>query len=185
MSRAFAGILAGLLVLGAASVSMAGIPDPDASDCVLGPDAGMVTCPAGDAPAYSFVTVTAKRADLSPIQGIPAANFFFLVTGGEVTMTEVGSESDVNGQIQFTVVGDETIVTDITIEAQIYTVVLNQSDLLSCNSFDINDDDAVGVQDATLFVADYGTTATRSDFNWDGGVGVQDATLFVAHYGHP
>ncbi|MFH1502165.1 MAG: hypothetical protein ABIG03_03875 [Candidatus Eisenbacteria bacterium] len=184
MSRTFAGILVGLLVLGTASVSMAGIPDPDASSVTLGPDAGMVTCPAGDGPAYEYILVEAKRADLTAIQGIPAGSFFWTITGGDVTITAVQIETDANGQIQFTVVGDETIVGDITAECQIYTVALNDSDLISCNSFDINEDNGVGVQDATLFVADYGTTAQRSDFNWDGGVGVQDATLFVAHYGH-
>jgi hypothetical protein len=184
MSRTFAGILVGLLILGAASASMAGIPDPDASSVAMGPANGMVTCPAGDGPAYQYITVTALRTDLSPIQGIPSTSFFFTITGGDVTLGEVGTETDVNGQIKFTVTGDETIVGDLTVEVQIYTVALNDSDTLSCNSFDINEDSAVGVQDATLFVADYGTTAQRSDFNWDGGVGVQDATLFVAHYGH-
>ena len=66
MSRTFAGILVGVLILGAASVSMAGIPDPDNSDCVLGPDAGMCTCPAGDGPPYEEVLVTAKDGDATP-----------------------------------------------------------------------------------------------------------------------
>ncbi len=184
MSRTFAGILVGLLILGAASASMAGIPDPDNSSVTPGATAGFATCPAGDGPAYQYLTVTALRADLSPIQGIPSTSFFFTITGGNVTVGEVGTETDANGQIQFTLTGDETIVGDITIEVQIYTVALNDSDTLSCNSFDINEDGTVGVQDATLFVADYGSAAQRSDFNWDGGVGVQDATLFVAHYGH-
>jgi hypothetical protein len=187
MSRTFAAILAGLLILGAASVSMAGIPDPDESDVVMGPDAGMCTCPSGDGPAYQYVTVYAERDDSSPIQGIPSTSFFFTVTGGDCTFTGVQAETDANGMIEFEVTGDETIVeysTGITIEVQIYTVALNQSDTLLCNSVDINESGDVGVQDATLFVADYGTTNTRSDFNWDGTVGVQDATIFVAHYGH-
>jgi len=184
MSRTFAGILAGLLILGAASVSMAGIPDPDESDVTLGPDAGMVTCPLGDGPAFEYVEVTALRDDLSPIEGIPSTSFFFTVTGGDVTIGDVETETDEDGIIHFTVTGDETIVGDITIEVQIYTVALNQSDTLACNSFDINEDGGVGVQDATLFVSDYNGTNQRSDFNWDGGVGVQDATLFVAHYNH-
>lgn len=184
MSRTFAGILVGLLVLGAASASMAGIPDPDNSSVAMGPAAGMATCPAGDGPAYHYITVTAKRADTTPIQGIPSTSFFFTVTGGDVTLGEVGTETDANGEIQFDVVGDETIIGDLTIEAQIYTVALNDSDTLSCNSFDINNDGGVGVQDAALFVVDYNGTAQRSDFNWDGTVGVQDAALFVTHYNH-
>lgn len=184
MSRTFAGILVGILFLGAASVSMAGIPDADLSDVVLTPDAGMCTCPAGDGPAYEYVEITAKRSDGSAISGIPYSSFFFTVTGGDVTFTEQQVETSATGLIQFDVVGDETIIGDITVEVQIYTVALNQSDTLSCNSVDMNDDDGVGVQDATLFVAAYGTTNAAADFNWDGGVGVQDATIFVAHYGH-
>lgn len=187
MSRTFAGILAGLLILGAASVSMAGIPDPDQSDVTMGPDAGMATCPLGDGPAYQYVTVEAKRSDSTPIEGIPSTSFFFTVTGGDVTFSAVQTETDVDGKIEFEVTGDETIVeytTGISIEVQIYTVAVNQTDYLLCNSFDINEDGGVGVQDATLFVSDYNGTNARSDFNWDGGVGVQDATLFVAHYNH-
>jgi hypothetical protein len=180
----FVGVLAGLFVLGIAAGAAAGVPDPDLSTVVLGPAAGMATCPAGDGPAFEYLTVTAKRVDDSPIAGIPYTSIFFTATGGDVSILHVGEETDGNGEIAFTVVGNETIIGDITVEAQIYTVALNDSDTLSCNSFDINEDGTVGVQDATLFVADYGTTAQRSDFNWDGTVGVQDATLFVAHYGH-
>lgn len=184
MSRTFAGVLAGLLVLGAMGMASAGIPDPDLSDVVLGPDPGMATCPAGDGPAYEYITVTAKRADATPIEAIPYNSFFFTVTGGNVVISHVDAETDPQGEIRFDVVGDETIVGQITVEVQIYTVVLNQSDLLDCNSFDLNEDDQVSLQDFTIFSGDYGGTAQRSDFNWDGAVGLQDFTLFSAHYGH-
>jgi len=128
--------------------------------------------------------VTAKRSDTTPIQGIPYTSFFFTVTGGDVTITNVGAETDANGQIQFRVVGDQTIMGNLTIEVQIYTVVLNDSDILPCRSFDLNNDGAVGLQDFTIFSGDYGTTTARSDFNWDGTVGLQDFTLFSGHYGH-
>ncbi|MBD3348281.1 MAG: hypothetical protein GF400_03675, partial [Candidatus Eisenbacteria bacterium] len=97
MSRTFAGILAGLLILGAASVSMAGIPDPDESDVLMGPDAGMVTCPLGDGPAYQYVKVIAKRSDSTPIEGIPSSSVFFTITGGDVSISAVQAETDVNG----------------------------------------------------------------------------------------
>lgn len=184
MARAFVGMLTGLLVLGIAGGAMAGIPDPDNSTVAMGPDAGMTTCPLGDGPAYEYLTVTAKRSDASAIQGIPYDSIFFTVTGGDVSILHVDAETDVNGEIRYAVVGDETIVGTITIEAQIYTVALNDSDTIDSISFDLNEDGTVGVQDATLFVSDYGTSNGRSDFNWDGTVGVQDATLFVAHYGH-
>jgi hypothetical protein len=163
---------------------MAGIPDADLSDVQLTPDAGMCTCPLGDGPAYEFVVITAKRSDTTPIEGIPYSSFFFTVTGGDVTLTEQQAETNASGIIQFDCVGDETIIGDITIEVQIYTVALNDSDTLSCNSVDMNNDGTVAVQDATLFVGAYGTTNQAADFNWDGSVAVQDATIFVGHYGH-
>lgn len=184
MARTLAGVLAGLLILAAAGAASAGIPDPDLSTVALGPNAGMTTCPQGDGPAYQYITVTAKRSDATPIQGIPYTSFFFTVTGGDVTITNVDAETNANGVIRFTVVGDDTIMGNITIEVQIYTVVLNDSDVLACRSFDLNNDHAVGLQDFTIFSGDYGTTTARSDFNWDGTVGLQDFTLFSGHYGH-
>ena len=188
MSRTLAGVLVGLIALACcAGVAAAGIPDPDNSWVDLtktNPD-GMVTCPDLDAPPYQYIKVYARRADNSPIQGIPYTSFFFTVTGGDINLTNVDAETDVNGEIRFQADDAENLpLGSVTIECQIYTVVLNDIDTLNVNSFDINNDGGVGVQDATLFVADYGTTNARSDFNWDGGVGVQDATLFVAHYGH-
>lgn len=188
MSRMVVGVLVGLLLLGVAGVANAGIPDPDLSSCVLGPAAGMATCPAGDGPAYQNITVTAKRSDTTPIEGIPYSSFFFTVTGGDVTITHVDDETDANGEIRFEMVGDETIVLldpdFLTIEVQIYTVVLNDSDDLECNSYDINQDDAVGLADFSAFSQDYGSAEKRSDFNWDGTVGLADFSQFSQHYGH-
>jgi hypothetical protein len=187
MSRTFAGVLAGLLILGAVGAASAGIPSPDYSQVALS-TGGLTTCPSGDGPAFHDITVTAKNATQNPIADIPYSSFFFTVVGGNVTITHVDDVTDPSGEIRFSVVGDETIIllppNGLTITCQIYTVVLNDSDTLPCNSYDINNDDAVGVQDAQAFVTDYGTTAARSDFNWDGSVGVQDAQQFVTHYGH-
>lgn len=52
------------------------------------------------------------------------------------------------------------------------------------HSPDLDSDCQVGIQDASLFVSFYGTTAWQADFNCDGHVGVQDAIVFQAHYGH-
>lgn len=192
MSRTLAGVLTGLFLLTVAGGAMAGIPDPDASQVTLtnATGAGMATCPTLDGPNYKYIRIDAKRADLSPIAGIPSTSFFFTVTGADVNITVDPlwnggvPETDGSGQIQFIVDDNECYVGDLTIEVQIYTVALNDSDILHCNCFDINGDGGVGAQDFTLFVGDYGSAATRSDFNWDGGVGAQDFTLFVAHYGH-
>jgi hypothetical protein len=186
MSRTLAGVLAGMFLLAFACGAVAGIPDPDQSsvDKMDISGTGMATCTSLDGEPYSSLKITAKRSDTTPIEGIPYNSFFFLVTGGDVNFSHVTAATDVNGEILFDVDDNECIVGDITIEAQIYTVVLNDSDVLSCNCYDINEDGGVGAQDFALFVADYGTAATRSDFNWDGGVGAQDFALFVSHYGH-
>ena len=184
MSRTLAGVLAGLLVLAATGVATAGIPDPDLSFADIGPDPGLTTCPAGDGPLYQYITVTAKRADTTPIEGIPYNSFFFTVTGGDCTFHHVDAETDLNGEIRFEVQGAETIQGTITIGVQIYTVVLTDSDNLECITFDNNLDDQVSLQDFTLFSAGYGGSDPLLDYNWDGNVALQDFTLFSAHYGH-
>jgi hypothetical protein len=188
MSRTLAGVLVGVMVLAVAGVAAAGIPDPDNSSVELGPDLGMCSCPAGDGPAYEYITVTAKRANATPIEGIPYGSFFFVVTGGDVTITHVDDETDANGEIRFDMVADETIIKldpdFLTVECQIYTVVLNDSDDLEVNSYDINNDGTVGLADFSAFSLDWGTTAKRSDFNWDGTVGLADFSQFSTHWGH-
>ena len=183
-------VLAGVLVvmLAVAATAVAGIPDPDLSSVGLDTPLGMVSCPLGDGPAYQYITVTARRADNSPIEGVPASSFFFNVTGGDVTVTEVDAETDLNGEIRFEMVADETIVKldpdFLTIQCQIYTVVLNDSDQIEVNSFDIDESGGVGLADLAFFASDYGTSQKRSDFDWSGGVGLADLAFFATHYGH-
>jgi hypothetical protein len=188
MARTLAGVLAGLMVLALAGAASAGIPDPDLSTVVLSNGGGgLTTCPQLDGPTYQYITVTAKRADATPIQGIPWSSFFFTVSGGDVNITHVDAETDVNGQIRFTVDDNEVIAWSgpVTIEVQIYTVVLNDSDNLRCNTFDLNPDGSVGLQDFVIFSQDYGQVRERTDYNWSGGTtGLQDFVLFGQHYGH-
>jgi hypothetical protein len=183
MLRTLVGALVGLLVLATATVACAGIPDPGISAVALSAG-GLVTCPQGDGPQYQYITVTAKRSDSTPIQGIPYTSFFFTVTGGAVTLIAADTETNVNGEIRFGVVGDETIIGDLDIEVQIYTVVLDDTEILTAISFDYNEDNQVSLQDFTVFSGHYGTSNPASDFNFDGTVSLQDFTLFSAHYGH-
>jgi hypothetical protein len=188
MRRTFALLLLVFAVLACvAGATSAGTPDPDKSFVTLtktDPD-GMATCPALDALPYQYVRVDARRSDNTPIQGIPYTSFFFTVTGGSVNITNVDAATDVSGQIRFQADDAASLALgSVTVECQIYTVVLNDSDVLGVNTFDINGDGSVGGQDFSLFVSDYGTAAARSDFNWDGSVAGQDFSLFVAHYGH-
>ncbi|MFH1689811.1 MAG: hypothetical protein ABIE42_06180 [Candidatus Eisenbacteria bacterium] len=184
MRRAFACLAVVVAVLSLAGSANAGIPDPDNSFVAVGPDGGMTTCPSGDGPTFQYVTVTAMRSDMSPIQGIPSSSFFFTITGGDVQRLAVDSETDFNGEIRFELLANESIVGTITIECQIYTVVLNDSDSVDCISLDVNEDGHVGLQDYTLFSADYGGVEPRSDFDWSGGVDQPDFDMLIEHYGH-
>jgi hypothetical protein len=189
MSRTLAVVLAGCLVLGMATVAGAGIPDADASSVSMtAAGKGLATCPAGDAAAYSYITVTAIRADLSPIQGIPSSSFFFTITGtgsGNVSISAFDSESDVNGQCRFQANGDGTVpYGSLTVTCQIYTVVLNDSDLLWCNTFDYDNDGDVDPVDFGTFAGDFSVYNERSDFDWNGTVDPVDFGTFAGHFGH-
>jgi len=191
MSRTLAGVLVGLMVVALAGVATAGIPDPDASSVYMSPDTGMVTCPAGDAPPYQYITVEAQRADLTPIAGIPYNSFFFTVTGGDVTITCVSVPPETNGAglIDFEMVGDETILAlppdpPLEVAVQIYTVVLNTVGTIPVNSFDIDGNGQVGLSDFGIFSSIYLTSDPRGDFDWNGTVGLSDFGLFSAHYLH-
>ena len=149
---------------------------------------GLTTCPAGDASAYGYITVTALRSDGTPIAGIPSSNFFFTVTGtgsGNVQINAYDTETDVNGQIRFEAQGTGTVLYgSLTITVQIYTVVVNDSDLLWCNTYDYDDNGAVNPVDFGQFAGDFGGTAERSDFDWDGDVDPVDFGSFAGHFGH-
>ncbi len=186
MLRALVGLAVVVAVLPLAGSADAGrpFPDPDLSYVTVGPDAGMTTCPSGDGPAFQYVTVTALSSESIPIPGIPSSSFFFMVMGGDVQITAVDSQTDVSGNIRFELIAHESIVGTITITCQIYTMVLNDSDDVDCISFDINEDGLVGLQDYTLFSADYGEVAPRSDFDWNGSVDQPDFDMLTEHYGH-
>jgi hypothetical protein len=150
---------------------------------------GLATCPAGDAAAYSYITVTAIRADLSPIQGIPSSSFFFTITGtgsGNCAISAFDSETSVGGVCRFEAQGDGTIVYgSLDIEVQIYTVVLTGHGTLWCNTFDYDDDGDVDPVDFGTFAGDFaGGVAQRSDFDWDGDVDPVDFGAFAGHFGH-
>ena len=184
MRRALACLAVAVAVLSLAGSADAGLPDPDFSYVTIGPDAGMTTCPSGDGPALQYVTVTALRCDMTPISAIPASSFFFTVTGGDIQINAVDSQTDANGNIRFEAIPQESIVGTISIACQIYTIVLYDIDYVDCISLDINEDGHVGLQDYTLFSADFGQVEPRSDFNWNGVVDQPDFDMLIEHYGH-
>ena len=186
MLRIPACLMLGLVLV--ATAASAGIPDPDFSTVELGPDAVLATCPAGDGPTFEYVTVIAKRADGTPIQGIQAEDIFFTTSGGDVSIYAYDAETDVNGEIRYLAVGNERIYWEppdgVSIECQIYTIVLNDIDYMPANSFDINGDGCVGLTDFAYFASDYLTGAFRSDYDGNGIVGLTDFAYFASHYLH-
>ena len=177
------------LVLAMAVTAGAGIPSADDSYVTM--DAGgmgLTTCPAGDASAYGYISVTALRADLTPIQGIPSGSFFFTVTGtgsGNVSINAFDSETNASGVCRFEAQGDGTVVYgSLTVTVQIYTVVVNDSDTLWCNTFDYDDDGDVDPVDFGAFAGNFGGTNQNSDFDWDGDVDPVDFGTFAGHFGH-
>jgi len=188
MLRTLAVVLVGLMVL--AGTASAGIPDPDLSTISVGPDGCMTSCPAGEGPTYEYITVNARRADNTPIVGILSTSFFFTVTGGDVTITcvSVPPETDAAGDIQFSMVADETIEqlspNALDIQCMIYTIVLTVSASVQVNTFDLNLNDCVDLADFSMFSAMYLTANPRGDYNWSGQVDLPDFGMFSAHYLH-
>ena len=189
MSRTLVGVLAAWLVLVMATVAGAGIPDADASYIDLDNGGkGLNTCPAGDASPYRYINVIALRADLTPIQGIESEYFFFTITGsgsGNISLNAVDAETNASGIIRFEAQGTDTILYgSVTVEVQIYTTVLTDSDLLWCNTYDYEADGDVDLVDFVAFASDYGGTNERSDFDWNGPINLIDFVSFAGHFGH-
>jgi hypothetical protein len=182
-------ILAGVLVLAMAAAAGAGIPDADQSFITMqNGGKGLNTCPAGDANPYSYITVTALRNDLTPIQGIPSSDFFFTVTGtgsGNVSINAFDSETSASGEIRFQAQGDGTVLYgSLSVSVQIYTVVLNSTATLWVNTYDFDDNGTVNPVDLVTFASDFGGTNERSDYDWDGDVDPVDLVKFAGHFGH-
>jgi hypothetical protein len=155
----------------------------------------LVTCPAGDGPIYQHATVTCKDTAGNPLSGIPSTAFTFTLNPTDIntqwygslmcTFTPVDLETDVNGEIRFTITGDTSIAGNITIRVTVQGTMLNDHDTLPCKSPDYFCDGAVILGDFVVFGQDYGRVRWRSDFTGDGGiVGLGDFVIFGQHYGH-
>jgi hypothetical protein len=195
--------------LNAGSVVEAGIDEVTvtAYECgpVLSPDLSfvtltnenlphLVTCPAGDGPIYQHAKVTCKDTAGNPLAGIPSTAFTFTVNPTGIgtqwygilrcTFTPVDPETDVNGDIRFTIAGDTSIAGNITIRVTVQGTMLNDHDTLICKTFDHTMDGVVSLGDFVMFAHDYGTTHWTSDYTGDGLVGLGDFSMFGQHYGH-
>jgi hypothetical protein len=154
----------------------------------------LVTCPAADGPLYKHVKITVKDASGNPIPGIPASACAFTIspTGGDThwygtlscTFTAVDQQTNATGEIRFEVKGDTSIVENITIQATVQGVILNDIDTLPCKSMDYDVNGQVSLGDFTIFGGDYAKAGWRSDFTGDGMVILGDFTVFGGHYSH-
>lgn len=186
MTRALISVVFVCVLVGMAA---AGVPDPDQSYVQMDNGGkGLSTCPAGDGGTYQYIHVYALRADGSPIQGIASGNFFFSVSGAGASCCSIvaaDAETDVNGHIRFEATGTCSIpYGDLTIGVTIYSVVINDSDTLTCNTVDYDDSGAVDPIDFSAFASDFGTTNESSDFDWNGSVDPIDFSYFAGHFGH-
>jgi hypothetical protein len=152
----------------------------------------LITCPVGDAPLYQNLKVTCKDGSGTPMPGIPASAFTFTLGNGgatwygtlSCTFTPVDTQTDANGEIRFTIKGDTSIVGNMTIQATVQGVPLNDIDTLPCKSVDYDTNGVVGLGDFVIFGGDYGKAGWRSDFSGDGLVSLSDFVTFGGHYGH-
>jgi hypothetical protein len=154
----------------------------------------LVTCPAADGPLYQHVKITVKDAGGNPLPEIPASAFAFTInpTGGDThwygtlscTFTPVDQQTNANGEIRFTIKGDTSIYGNITIQATVQGVPLNDVDILPCKSVDYDTNGVVSLSDFVIFGGNYGKTSWRSDFTGDGLVSLGDFVIFGGHYAH-
>jgi hypothetical protein len=193
MSRAIALTLAGILLLAPSVCATYGIPDPDLSFVEVDNGGyGLARCPVGDGPPFEYVTVTARRSDGTPIEGIPASSFFWTITSDcYVVMQAVDSETNANGEIRFRMKGSGPCcctggLVVVGLEVQIYTVVINDYDEVYSNSFDEDCDADVDPIDFVMFMMDLAPNPYDpcSDFDFDGDVTPIDFVIFALHMGH-
>jgi hypothetical protein len=167
--------------------------DPSQSSVTLSPGT-LVTCPAGDGPVYTYLTVTVKNAGGAPLPGIPSAAFTFTVNPTSlgthwygalsVTFTAVDPVTDANGQIRFSIRGGTSIYGNITIRVTVQSIPLNDVDTLPSKTPDYDTNGQVALGDFVIFGQDYGRVRWRSDFTDDGLVSLGDFVIFGQHYGH-
>jgi hypothetical protein len=154
----------------------------------------LISCPLGDGPSYHYVKVTCRTSQGYPIPGIFYQEFYFNFnpTGGNThwygnllcTFTAVDQQTNANGEIRFSVKGDTSIYGNITIQATVMSIPLNDIDTLPCKTPDYDTNGAVSLGDFVTFASDYSKVRWRSDFTGDGLVSLGDFVLFAGHYAH-
>jgi hypothetical protein len=152
----------------------------------------LITCPAGDGPTYQHIKITVRDSAGHPLPGITANEFDFTLGSVDAswygtlgcTFTPVDTQTNANGEIRFTIKGDTSIYGNITIQATVQGILLNDISILPCKSVDYDTSGAVDLGDFVIFGQDYGKMQWRSDFTGDGQVLLGDFVTFGGHYGH-
>jgi hypothetical protein len=190
MQRRPSPVLALLLVLAFAGAAFA-VPDPNLSTVTLIPVSsnlvGIATCPNGDARPFDYIEVIVMDVAGAPMVGIPATLFTFWVSGGNVNIYNDPSTpmTDNTGRILFSVQANEAIPygSGLTIQVEVYGVILGTAAYLPCNTFDYDNDGDIDPVDFSVFASDFTTVTLRSDFDWSGGtVNPIDFSIFAAHW---
>jgi len=136
----------------------------------------------------------------TPIPDIDAADFEFTLSPDVETrwfgmpnldnlscsFTPVDDATNETGTIRFTIISDTSIIGNITITVTVDGILINDSDVLLCNSVDLNTDGTINLVDVTLFIQIYFNPVYdyRIDYNWDGVLNLSDIALFAQHLGH-
>ena len=167
--------------------------DPEQSSVELtGGNTPLTTCPAHDGPLYSYLKVTCIDYYGEPLVGLPPGVFQFNLNPISGThwfdalscaFTPVDPATNGQGEINFTIRGDTTIIGNLTIQVTVMNIPLHDV-ILTCKSPDYNLDGIVNLGDFVTFSGDYNKAVWRSDFTGDGFVALTDFIIFAQHYRH-
>lgn len=202
------GIVLGIIALfiGAAAIlpiatANRSVPDPDLSSIELTNQLypGLNTCPLADyslvdGTLYRYIRVTVLDANGGPMSGIPASYFDIVInpTGliwyGALSCSIISddTETDANGQIDFSLYGDTSIIGNCSITISVIGIQINDWHSFSFKSFDNDASGGCTLADFSRFGACYNGVSWRNNFNWDPGniVTLSDFSMFGAHYNH-
>jgi hypothetical protein len=183
------------------------IPDPDLSTVELtNPNSyvGLTTCPYGvTCPIPEHITydgylkVTVISIFGEPMADLSANLFEFEITPTQpetqwygdlkCIFTEVGSQTNANGEIEFEIMGNTSIVGNITIEVSVMGIQITDNVVLRCNSFDDDCDGFIALGDLSVWQQRFvGTLGQlwRADYDWDTFVALGDLSRWQQHFVH-
>jgi len=203
------GIVLSLLVLfvGAAVipnvVAQRSMPDPDQSSVTLVQNGypGLNTCPradhgSNDGTTYRYIRVTVRDVLGNPIPSVPAGSFDVIINPipGDLvwygtlscTLNSAATQTDANGQIDFEMWGDTSIIGNATLTITVMGIPINDAEHFAFKSFDSDVNGGCTLADFSRFALYYNGYNWRNNFNWDPAnlVSLADFSMFAIHYNH-